>query len=460
MDNLNITMKEYIKLEEEKAQSHGRTFNWQTAAYGKMEYCKEEDDSLTNFETEYPATVFDNTSDASLSCEPTVSPLNENEIDFRISFDKSDDEDYMVFFDENSFSYKIISIDNLKIDSENENDKVNMPLSPGPTIRHYDDLDFLKDFENEFPAITYNNDLTSKLTEPSISFQHIEVLALLFCKADVLHVNWTSYRPTAKRDLDRVDQEISVKRVSASSHRLLLMQSRAMKLNMAPLPSRDQRHPWLRYQVEGYTENILHSYEQRLETIWGRSVNRVHILYFAGLTEGMRKTLGDRLRMVYTRDEGQGLFTSHAWRILFETREPLVREFILKFLSTYRMSDTEMGLDVADTLCFQLGGVRRRMTWRQFILALGLHTDEEMAEASFRTYWLGSERVISDKADLRDYWIEISSDMDFLGPTPSYAFIRDPVRRLCYIMIVTPRQGGNARRNENGYHHNTMVSTI
>ncbi|GKB20092.1 hypothetical protein Tco_0854015 [Tanacetum coccineum] len=36
------------------------------------------------------------------------------------------------------------------------------------------------------------------------------------------------------------------------------------------------------------------------------------------------------------------------------------------------MSDTEMGLDVADTLCFQLGGVRRRMTWRQFILALGL----------------------------------------------------------------------------------------
>ncbi|GJW89490.1 hypothetical protein Tco_0164830 [Tanacetum coccineum] len=25
---------------------------------------------------------------------------------------------------------------------------------------------------------------------------------------------------------------------------------------------------------------------------------------------------------------------------------------------------------------------------------------------------------------------------------------------------VTPRQGGNARRNENGYHHNTMVSTI
>nr|GEV81730.1 hypothetical protein [Tanacetum cinerariifolium] len=45
------------------------------------------------------------------------------------------------------------------------------------------------------------------------------------------------------------------------------------------------------------------------------------------------------------------------------------------------MSDTVMDLDTADTLSFQLGGVRRRMTWRRFILALGLHTEQEMAEA-------------------------------------------------------------------------------
>ncbi|GJX67023.1 hypothetical protein Tco_0302750 [Tanacetum coccineum] len=85
----------------------------------------------------------------------------------------------------------------------------------------------------------------------------------------------------------------------------------------------------------------------------------------------MRKTLADRLRMVYTRDEGQGYFTSHAWRILFETREPLVREFILKFLSTYRMSDTEMGLDVADTLMFSVGGVRRRDDLEAVIFGVG-----------------------------------------------------------------------------------------
>nr|GEV68243.1 hypothetical protein [Tanacetum cinerariifolium] len=97
MNDPNITMEEYIRLQKEKALNHGETFDWQTATYGKMEYCKDEDDSFTDFETEYPALVFDDTSDTALSCKPTVSPFNYNEIDFRISFDKSDDEDYMAF---------------------------------------------------------------------------------------------------------------------------------------------------------------------------------------------------------------------------------------------------------------------------------------------------------------------------------------------------------------------------
>ncbi|GJZ85277.1 hypothetical protein Tco_0650616 [Tanacetum coccineum] len=170
MDDLNITMKEYIRFEEEKARRQGRTFNWQTPRYGKIKYYENGDDSFTDLETEYPAIVFDDTSDAAFSREPTVSPLDNNEIDFNISFDESNDE-------------------------------------------------------------------------------------------------------------------------------------------------------------------------------------RLH-------------DSGDRLSMVYAGDDAQALFTSHARRRLFEVKGPLVREFILEFLSTYRMSDTGMGLDVADTLCFQLGEARRRMTWR------------------------------------------------------------------------------------------------
>ncbi|GKE62710.1 hypothetical protein Tco_1513077, partial [Tanacetum coccineum] len=156
-----------------------------TATYGKVKYYEDEDDCFTNFETEFPAIVFDDTltSDATLSFKATISPLNENEIDFRISFDESDNEDYTVIFDKNSFSYKINSVDNLKTDSENDNDKVDMHsfLSPEPTVSYFDDLDYFKDFEKEFPAIVYNDALTSKLdslTEPTVSPHHIDELDL------------------------------------------------------------------------------------------------------------------------------------------------------------------------------------------------------------------------------------------------------------------------------------------
>nr|GEY61059.1 hypothetical protein [Tanacetum cinerariifolium] len=36
MDDPNITMEEYIKLGEEKAQKHGKVFNWETAKCGKI----------------------------------------------------------------------------------------------------------------------------------------------------------------------------------------------------------------------------------------------------------------------------------------------------------------------------------------------------------------------------------------------------------------------------------------
>ncbi|GJW02011.1 putative mitochondrial protein [Tanacetum coccineum] len=117
-------------------------------------------------ETEFLAIVFNDalTSEEALTCEPTVSPLNDNKIEFKISFDESDDEDYTVIYDKNSFSYKIISVNDLKTNSKNDNDKVNMPSfsSPEPEVGYSNDLDFFKDFENEFPAIVYNDALTSK----------------------------------------------------------------------------------------------------------------------------------------------------------------------------------------------------------------------------------------------------------------------------------------------------------
>nr|GEW96800.1 hypothetical protein [Tanacetum cinerariifolium] len=138
MDDPNITIEEYIMLEEEKARRRGKVYNWEITTY--------------------------------------VSPFNDNKIDFRISFDESDDEDYIIFYDEYSFSYKIISVNNLKMDSENNDDKVNMPSFPSPAPKA-NDLDSFKDFEKEFLAIVYNDALKSKLdflTKPAVSPQHID----------------------------------------------------------------------------------------------------------------------------------------------------------------------------------------------------------------------------------------------------------------------------------------------
>ncbi|GJR20489.1 hypothetical protein Tco_0969016 [Tanacetum coccineum] len=179
MDDPNITIEEYIRFEEEKSQKHEKVFNWETGKYGRIWYDEDVHD-LRSVENKFPTIIFNDnlTSNEIPSCEPTVSSLND-EIDFRISFDESDDEDYMVVFDKNSFSYKIISTNDLRTDSKNDNEKVNKPLfpSPEPSVSCIDDLDFFKDFENEFPAIVYNDALTSKSdssTEPTLCPQHID----------------------------------------------------------------------------------------------------------------------------------------------------------------------------------------------------------------------------------------------------------------------------------------------
>nr|GEZ20646.1 hypothetical protein [Tanacetum cinerariifolium] len=95
-------------------------------------------------------------------------------------------------------------------------------------------------------------------------------------------------------------------------------------------------------KVEGYTEVIVHDFKKRFETIFRRQVNRVHTLDFDGLTPNMRQDLDERLRMVYTGDDGQ------------EDLDERLR-------MVYTGDDGQ-----------ELGGARRSMTWRQFILALGL----------------------------------------------------------------------------------------
>ncbi|GJT95249.1 hypothetical protein Tco_1090767 [Tanacetum coccineum] len=244
------------------------------------------------------------------------------------------------------------------------------------SLNESDDEDYT-DFENEFPAIVYNDGLTSKSDlgiEPLVNAEHIyefnliDETSLPEYDEEIVSLFNDLFNDIHPNEKDDDDNNIDIIQ-SSEDNEITHGENRFPDTYMASLPAADQRHPWLRYE-----------------------------------------DLAVRLRMVYS-GEGKQVFVSHAWRRLFEIRAPLVREFILEFLSTCRISDTVMDLDTTDTLCFQLGGARRRMMWRY-------------------------DRLIPDKGNLRDYWIEISSDRDFLGPAPSYVLIRDPVRRLCHRMIA------------------------
>ncbi|GJZ88824.1 hypothetical protein Tco_0660606 [Tanacetum coccineum] len=57
MDDPNITMEEYIRLEEEKARKRRKVFNWETAKYGKIWYDEDIHD-LRSVETEFSAITF------------------------------------------------------------------------------------------------------------------------------------------------------------------------------------------------------------------------------------------------------------------------------------------------------------------------------------------------------------------------------------------------------------------
>ncbi|GJV20404.1 hypothetical protein Tco_1369424 [Tanacetum coccineum] len=192
-------------------------------------------------------------------------------------------------------------------------------------VSYFDDLDFFKDFENEFPAIVYNDALTSKsdqLTEPTLCPQHIDEFdlkdetSLSECdevEQNILYFNNVFpfniiYPDNPQSDKDNDDNKIDIIQCSG---------------DMAPLPPLEQRQPLLRYLGLEYSDRDIADFEERM-------------------------------LMEHRNDDGVVVFTT----VLLD-------------------------LDTPNTIQFQLKGDKRHMCWREFILALGLHTGEEMESLDF-----------------------------------------------------------------------------
>ncbi|GJS52978.1 hypothetical protein Tco_0626340 [Tanacetum coccineum] len=138
------------------------------------------------------------------------------------------------------------------------------------------------------------------------------------------------------------------------------------------LPPRDQRYQYLRYEGLQYTDADIADCKTRLARIYRRDVHRVQVFDFGGLPDLMAEGLSGRMLMEHMDAQGQSVFTSRAWRF----------------------GEAVLDLDTVGALQFQLGGARRRLTWRQFILALGLHTAEEMETFGFASSYTSIRDLI------------------------------------------------------------------
>nr|GEW07781.1 hypothetical protein [Tanacetum cinerariifolium] len=201
MDDPNITMEEYIKLQAEKDQR------------------------------QYPTIVYNDalTSNENVSSKPPVSIYNaiQADIDFSISFSDFDDEDYTFICDKNRF-YKLILVNDLKLELINDHVKINTGLClANVNIKPMDSV------------VRMNNNIT-----PVEFDEHLE-----------------------------------------TNHN----------------------------KKENFQK------QERLGKIYGRGVLRVQVFDFGGLTAEMAEGLSGRMLMKHMDAQGQSVFTSQAWRWLFET---------------------------------------------------------------------------------------------------------------------------------------------
>ncbi|GJW62157.1 hypothetical protein Tco_0111492 [Tanacetum coccineum] len=135
-----------------------------------------------------------------------------------------------------------------------------------------------------------------------------------------------------------------------------------------------------------YSDADVVDFEERLERIYSREIHKVQVVDFQGMPELIRDGLFARMVMEHRDDADIVIFTSRAWGRLFDTRGPLVRELILEFLSTLRFGEVLLDLDAPGTIQFQLGGARRRLSWRFLRISPFLQFDQRSGVETFPSY--------------------------------------------------------------------------
>ncbi|GJV52966.1 hypothetical protein Tco_1448707 [Tanacetum coccineum] len=305
------------------------------------------------------------------------------------------------------------SINNLKTDSENDNENAGIPSFPlpKPTTSYVNDLDFFKDFENKFPAIFYNEAQTSKsdlLTEPILSPQHIDEFNLndetSMSEYDeeeqkILYFNdlfpFNIIRPdNLKSEKDNNDNDIDMIQ-SSEGNKITHSGGGRMAIGSKILSNKTESSPLVKISAihessrpkeitsfideTNFVDFMIHDLKAIVANYEAdKSPSKMILSFFAeGMPELMRDGLFARMVMEHRNDAGVVVFTSQARGRLFDTRRPQVRDLTLEFLCTLRFGEVLLDLDALGTIQFQRFAAGRKsgahIYGRQFVARLAKH---------------------------------------------------------------------------------------
>ncbi|GKD23829.1 hypothetical protein Tco_1225532 [Tanacetum coccineum] len=127
---------------------------------------------------------------------------------------------------------------------------------------------------------------------------------------------------------------------------------------------------------------------------------------------GCAEEIEDMLEIkVYEMGGQQEIFTSEAWRHLFDINEKIYTELCHEFYSTYAFNKVcvDDELRTKKVIKFSLCGSGHTLTLLEFASQLGLYHADEINDEGFEVYFQGG--LLSDENfNARDYLLSISSE--------------------------------------------------
>nr|GEX49471.1 retrotransposon Orf1 [Tanacetum cinerariifolium] len=140
---------------------------------------------------------------------------------------------------------------------------------------------------------------------------------------------------------------------------------------------------------------------------------------------------------VYEVGGHEEIFSSEAWRHVFDINEPIYNELCPKFYSTYEfdelVTDDELMTKMLNK--FILCGRSNTLTLLEFARRLSLYHSDEISEEGFEVYFRGGLRI-DENFNAKDYWLSISSEEELHLSRSLALTIKSPIVRVLRKLIT------------------------